>query len=160
MNASIPRFLCAVAMIAVILPTRADANAPAGRYVVTNGGTSNGTVYDTKTKLTWQQTISSITYTWADAKTYCAGVGSSLGGTGWRLPTLKELQSLVDYSRTASPYSNTVIDSTAFPGAPSGLFWSASPLAGSSSRAWGVDFDLGDTVDLVVSVTFYVRCVR
>jgi len=52
MNASIPRFLCAVAMIAVILPTPADAKRPGGRYVVTNGGTSNGTVYDTKTKLT------------------------------------------------------------------------------------------------------------
>jgi hypothetical protein len=160
MNASIPRFLCAVAMIAVILPTSADASAPGGRYVVTNGGTSNGTVYDSKTKLTWQQTISSIFYTWADAKTYCAGVGSSLGGTGWRLPTLKELQSLVDYSQTTPP----MIDSTAFPGALSGassaLFWSASPLAGSSSYAWGVDFDSGYASHYVVSSTGYVRCVR
>ena len=32
----------------------------------------------------------------ADAKTECAN--ANLGGTGWRLPTLKELQSLVDYS--------------------------------------------------------------
>jgi len=35
-----------------------------------------------------------------------------LGGTGWRLPTLKELQSLVDYSQTISPR----IDSTAISG--------------------------------------------
>jgi hypothetical protein len=100
MNASIHRFLGALAIIAVALPTSADASAPAGRYVVTNGGTGNGTVYDTKTKLTWQQTVSSTTYTWADAKTYCAGVGTSLGGTGWRLPTLKELQTIVDYSQS------------------------------------------------------------
>jgi hypothetical protein len=162
MNASIPRFLCAVAMIAVILPTLADANAPGGRYVVTNGGTSSGTVYDTKTKLTWQQTISSISYTWADAKTYCAGVGSSLGGTGWRLPTLKELQSLVDYSHTTYP----MIDSTAFPGGLSAFFpspfyfWSASPLAGSSSGAWYVLFDYGYTGGAEVSFSYYVRCVR
>jgi hypothetical protein len=155
MNASIPRFLCAVAMIAVILPTPADANAPGGRYVVTNGGTSNGTVYDTKTKLTWQQTISSISCTWADAKGYCAGVGSSLGGTGWRLPTLKELQSLVDYSQTTPP----MIDSTAFPGTPF-WFWSASPLAGSSSYAWGVHFGYGDTGVSDVSGPSDVRCVR
>ena len=151
MNASIPRFLCAVAMIAVILPTPADANAPAGRYT-----TSGGTVYDTKTKLTWQQTISSNSYAWADAKTYCAGVGSSLGGTGWRLPTLKELQSLVDYSQTISPR----IDSTAFPGAPSLWAWSASPLAGSSSGAWDVYFGNGQTGFCGVSGTFNVRCVR
>ena len=57
MNASILRFLSAVAIIAVTLPTSADADAPAGQYVVTAGGTGNGTVYDTKSKLTWQQTI-------------------------------------------------------------------------------------------------------
>ena len=156
MNASTPRFLCAIAMIAVILPTPADANAPGGRYVVTNGGTSNGTVYDTKTKLTWQQTISSNSYAWADAKTYCAGVGSRLGGTSWRLPTLKELQSLVDYSQTISPR----IDSTAFPGAPSLWAWSASPLAGSSSGAWGVYFLNGCPYYDDVSYMTYVRCVR
>jgi hypothetical protein len=156
MNASIPSFLCAVAMIAVILPTPADANAPAGRYVVANGGTSNGTVYDTKTKLTWQQTISSISHTWADAKTYCTGVGSSLGGTGWRLPTLKELQSLVDYSQATPP----MIDSTAFPEAPSGLFWSASRLVGPLSNAWGVGFGDGTTYGDGFSNTNYVRCVR
>jgi hypothetical protein len=124
--------------------------------VVTNGGTSNGTVYDTKTKLTWQQAISSIPYTWADARTYCAGVESSLGGTGWRLPTLKELQSLVDYSQTTSP----AIDSTAFPGTPSRDFWSASPLAGSSSDAWYVNFDYGYSNNYDVSNTSLVRCVR
>jgi hypothetical protein len=157
MNASIPRFLCAVAMVAVIPPTPADASAPGGRYVVTNGGTSSGTVYDSKTRLTWQQTTSSIPYTRADAKTYCAGVGSSLGGTGWRLPTLKELQSLVDYSQTTPP----MIDSTTFPGTPSERFWSASPLVGSSSYAWYIDFHYGNTSnDVFVSNTYHVRCVR
>ena len=156
MNASIPRFLCAVAMIAVILPTPADASAPGGRYVVTNGGTSSGTVYDTKTKLTWQQTISSNYYTWADAKTYCAGVGSNLGGTGWRLPTMKELQSLADYAQTTPP----MIDLNAFPGTPSDRFWSASPWAGSSSYAWDVDFGDGTTYSIDVSLTYYARCVR
>jgi len=155
MNASIPRFLCAVAMMAVTLPTPADAGAPAGRYVVTNGGTSSGTVYDTKTKLTWQQILPSTEYTWANAKTYCAGVGASLGGTGWRLPTCKELQTTVDDSRT-----NPAIDPNAFPSTPAGWFWSSSPVAGSSSVAWAVDFGYGDTVSDGVSLTNIVRCVR
>jgi hypothetical protein len=63
---------------------KADANAPAGRYTI-----AEGTVYDTKTMLTWQQTIPTRQYYWADAKTYCgsATVSSALGGSGWRLPT-------------------------------------------------------------------------
>ena len=154
MNARIFRFLAAVAVV-VALTASADASAPAGRYVVTSGGTGNGTVYDTKTKLTWQQTVPSTAYTWANAKTYCAGVGASLGGTGWRLPTLKELQTIVDYSQ-----SNPSIDSTAFPSTPGNVFWSSSPLAGSSSNAWRVDFGYGYTGNVVVSNPRYVRCVR
>ena len=157
MNASVPRFLGAVAIIAVTLPTSADANAPVGQYVVTAGETGNGIVYDTKSKLTWQQTVSSTAYyTWADAKTYCAGVGASLGGTGWRLPTFKELQSLVDYSQSTAP----MIDPNAFPSTPSAVFWSASPVAGSPSSAWSVNFSNGYTYYDAVSVTYNVRCVR
>jgi Protein of unknown function (DUF1566) len=154
MSASIPRFFCVVAVIAVTLPTPAHANAPAGRYVVTNSGTANGTVYDTKTKLTWQQTIASGTYDWAGAKTYCAGL--SLNGIGWRLPTCKELQTIVDDSRT-----NPSIDATAFPSTPADWFWSSSPLAGSSSYAWSVYFSAGHTFyDDVSYNNFLVRCVR
>ena len=156
MNASILRFLSAVAIIAVTLPTAADANAPAGQYVVTADGTGNGTVYDTKSKLTWQQTVSSTTYTWAAAKTYCAGVGTSLAGTGWRLPTLKELQSLVDYSQSAGP----LIDQNAFPSTPSNWFWSASPLAGSPSYALVVAFGNGYAFSSGISFPYGVRCVR
>lgn len=156
MNAYTHRLLGVLAIIAVGLPTSADANAPAGQYVVTAGGTGNGTVYDTKSKLTWQQTASSATYSWAAAKTYCAGVGASLGGTGWRLPTLKELQSLVDYSQSTAP----MIDPNAFPSTPSAVFWSSSPVAGSPSGAWGVSFNNGNTFNGVVSYTYNVRCVR
>jgi Protein of unknown function (DUF1566) len=159
MKTSIPRFLGAVAIIAVALPTSADANAPAGRYVVTAGGTGNGTVQDTKTGLIWQQTVSLASYDWAGAKTYCGStaVSTSLGGTGWRLPTLKELQTIVDYTQATDPK----IDSTAFPSTPSDTFWSSSPAAGAPSHAWLVDFFRGSTDDGGdVSVGNYVRCVR
>jgi hypothetical protein len=159
MNASIHRLLSAVAIIAVTLPTSADANAPAGQYVVTAGGTGNGTVYDTKSKLTWQRTVSSTTYTWDAAKTYCAGVGASLGGTGWRLPTFKELQSLVDYSQSTAP----MIDPNAFPSTPAAWFWSASPVAAavSSDGAWWlIGFNDGHMGYSGVSYAGDVRCVR
>ena len=157
MKASIIRLLGVLALIAVTWPMSVDA-APTGHYVVTAGsGTGNGTVYDTKSKLTWQQTVSSTTYTWADAKTYCAGVGTSLGGTGWRLPTMKELQSLVDYSQATAP----LIDRTAFPSTPSGTFWSSSPVAGSPSLvAWYVYFYDGRAGYYDVPISTNVRCVR
>jgi hypothetical protein len=159
MNDSTLRFLGAIAIVAIVnLPTLADAAAPAGRYVVTAGGTNKGIVYDTKTKLTWQQEVQS-NYTWADAKTtYCPGVGSILGGSGWRLPTLKELYTIIDFSMSDAPR----IDASAFPGMPtdtSAYFWSASPKSGSSNGAWGLDIG-GLVQGFWVDNTAYVRCVR
>jgi hypothetical protein len=114
-----------------------------------------GTVYDAKTKLAWQQTVSSTLYSWADAKTYCAGVGTTLGGEGWRLPTIQELTTLVD-----STQSHPSIDPTAFPSTPSESFWSSSLLAGSPSKASAVHFDSGQTYTFDASLAGYVRCVR
>jgi hypothetical protein len=158
MRVSSVRFVGVIAMMVFALAKLADAAAPTGHYVVTAGsGTGNDTVYDTKSKLTWQRTVSSTTYTWAAAKTYCAGVGTSLGGTGWRLPTLKELYSIVDLSQTTTPY----IDPTAFPSTPSAAYWSSSPVAGSPSNAWGVFFYNGGTgYGFAIPAASNVRCVR
>src|SRR5689334_16839225 len=83
------------------------ANAPAGRYTI-----ANGTVYDTKTRLTWQQGAAPSTYTWTDASPYCGAL--NLGGMGWRLPSVRELQTIVDETLHAP-----AIDATAFSGTPS-----------------------------------------
>jgi hypothetical protein len=149
MNTS-SRFCGAVAVFAFVLTASAEASAPAGRYVV-----AGGTVTDIKTKLVWQQTAPSATYTWANAKAYCQNVGGSLGGTGWRLPTIKELQTIVDESRP-----NPSIDPTAFPVAPAAFFWSSSPVPGSPSLAWDVDFVLGYAASVAMTNAFDVRCVR
>jgi formylglycine-generating enzyme required for sulfatase activity len=145
------RTIGAVGLVAVAFLAPARANAPAGRYTITGG-----TVFDAKTKLTWQQTAPAESYTWADAKTYCQTVGASLGGTGWRLPTIKELVTIVDYSQTGSPR----IDPTAFPGTPAGGFWSSSPVAGSPSAAWYVSFIIGNVDNFGVGDMANVRCVR
>jgi hypothetical protein len=144
------RSIVAVVLVAVVLIPPVQASAPAGRYTSTGG-----TVFDTKTKLTWQQTAPAGTYTWANAKTYCQAVGASLGGTGWRLPTVKELVTVVDYSQTGSPK----IDA-AFLGTTASYYWSSSPVAGSPSAAWGVLFNGGVVLNGVVGVMLSVRCVR
>jgi hypothetical protein len=158
MRASIIHFIEFTAIDVVAYPRSVDANAPAGHYVVTAGnGNGSGTVYDTKSKLTWQQTVSTATYTWNAATTYCSGAGASLGGTGWRLPTIKELQSVVDLSQAAYPF----IDPSAFPSTPSATFWSATLIRGPvPSYAWVVSFDRGFTKLDSVSSTNNVRCVR
>jgi hypothetical protein len=146
--------LLGILVLAVGSTSPAYGNAPSGRYTV-----SNGTVYDTKTKLTWQQSISATQYSWADAKTYCTGVGSSLGGIGWHLPTVKDLLTIVDRSQ-----SNPAIDSVAFPSTPASRFWSMTSLASGSGYAWYVNFADGYAGSWNPSANplplYYVRCVR
>jgi len=155
---SIPCLVGIFAAVVAGLPQAASANAPSGHYVVTAGsGTNNGTVYDTKSKLTWQQTATSSQLGWADAKTHCAGVGASLGGTGWRLPTMKELLSLVDYSQSIGP----MIDLNAFPSTIGNGFWSSSPYLLVSSSWNLVHFGSGSTLwTSATSGLGFVRCVR
>jgi hypothetical protein len=143
------RFLSASTLVAMALLAPAQASAPAGRYMVTNG-----TVYDTKTKLTWQQTISTSTFSWSAADNYCFGLTSALPGTGWRLPTIKEIQTLVDYTVKNGPY----IDQGAFPAPYGSSYWSATPLP-NSSNAWLLTSD-GTTATDVVPQVYNVRCVR
>jgi hypothetical protein len=128
----------------------AGANAPTGRYVVN----SDGSVYDTKTKLTWQQPLSSASYTLAEAQTYCASV--RLNDAPARVPTIKELLTLVDLSQTSGAF----IDSEFFAGTPNVQFWSSTPVAGVSGNAWYVPFWGGTTDNGPVSEQNAVRCVR
>ena len=113
----------------------------------------DGTVTDNITGLMWQQAVAAGTFTWAQAKAYCPTL-TLVGHSDWRLPTRIELVSLVDLAR-----SSPAINTTYFPSTPSDYFWSSSPLAGSSSLAWYVNFDSGfaDYPDVPAG---YVRCVR
>jgi hypothetical protein len=93
---------------------------PTVRFAVLDGGL----VRDTLTELVWQQQGSSTMMTWADAQSYCSSLVS--GGSGFRLPTLRELNSLVDLTLTSEP----AIDNTAFPNAGPRAYWTSSPYNG------------------------------
>jgi Protein of unknown function (DUF1566) len=145
------RFLVLAALIAIGLAApAARATAPSGRYTITGG-----TVYDTKTKLTWEQAAPSTTYTQASASNYCSLL--NLNGTGWRLPTMMELMTLLDYS---VGFPGTTIDGAAFPSTPAGLFWTSTPLGTSTTTFWCVDFSQGGPTSDSASNSDYVRCVR
>jgi uncharacterized repeat protein (TIGR01451 family) len=120
---------------------------------VNNG---NGTVTDNSTGLTWQRGEPGV-MTWGSALTYCEGL--SLGGqTNWRLPNIRELVSLADFTRYYP-----AINTSFFPKASSDYYWSSTTEAGpTGGNVWGANFDLGliDT-DLDSSDELYnVRCVR
>jgi len=59
---------------------------------------------------------------WESALTSCAVTLNGLvyaGYSDWRLPTVRELLSIVDYGAPAAPY----IDSSAFPGIVATHYW-------------------------------------
>lgn len=153
MKVALRLFATALVVAHSAMATLASAAAPAGRYSI-----ANGTVFDTKTKLTWQQVAAQDLVSWSDAKTYCAGLGTSLGGTGWRVPTIKELQTIVDFSRAAP-----AIDSDAFPSTLSRGYWASSTgivAAGGVTTQYRVDFSYGYASTVRTTETNLVRCVR
>jgi hypothetical protein len=110
-------------------------------------------VLDTRTNLTWQRPASSL-LTHPDALTYCAGL--NLTGAGWRLPTVKELMTIVDYT-AGSP----IVDATAFPSTPTdNQYWSSTANSAPSGQFWTIWFNLGSTDHAAPTETRYVRCVR
>jgi hypothetical protein len=113
----------------------------------------DGSVVDMKSKLVWQRDAEAGAHTWAEAKTYCETLTVAAGG--FRLPSMKELQTLIDES-AADP----AIDAAAFPGAPGESFWTGSPLAGSMAEAWFVNFYNGVAYTSLVDHTYRARCVR
>jgi hypothetical protein len=149
---------CTSVAVRCVRATR--ANAPACRYTYP----AAGTVLDTSTKLTWQRTAPATPMAATDALAYCSTL--RLAGTGWRLPTVKELLTLVDYEDATAPLTGAMIDRVAFPGTPASFFWSSTPrplnVAGAGSGMFPVAFDYGETTGGPASTTDgnYVRCVR
>lgn len=120
---------------------------------------ADGTILDNSTGLTWQKGTTT-TYTWANALAYCNNNTAGLPGSGWRLPQIKELFSLIDFS-VFSNYT-PCINTTYFPGTSFLMYWSATtyPVTGSQNLALGLYMGGGysDLTDKTTSQ--YVRCVR
>lgn len=125
----------------------------------------DGTVTDTCTGLQWQQNTADVNVdgqsteqdlvTWCKALAYCKNL-SFAGHDDWRLPNVRELQSLVDYGRFA-PLIDPVL------GALSSFYWSSTNIVGSPGFVWGVGFDIGGVVNAgggVSGNSYHVRAVR
>ena len=122
---TVPRVLAAgVALLSWWAPVRAEA--PSNRYEI-----NDDTVYDTRTELTWRRTaipdVSSATV-------------DQICVNGWRAPTIKELQSLVDAR------SGIAFDPIAFPNSVEGFYLSSTPVVGTPNGRWTVYANVGMTI--------------
>lgn len=101
----------------------------------------NATLTDNATGLTWQQADSGSGMDWQAALNYCEALNLA-GSSDWRLPNAKELQSIVDYSRSPATTNSPAIDpifnvtaitdeagQTDYP-----FYWSSTTHADSSGR--------------------------
>ncbi len=69
----------------------------------------NGTIVDQAAGLTWMQVDSGAGMKWQDSLAYCQNL-SYAGFDDWRLPNAKELQSIVDYSRSPATTNSAAIN--------------------------------------------------
>lgn len=174
----------AVLAIRTLMPAlRSLGELMADRYLDNH----DGTITDVETNLQWlrfslgQEWKNSDCvgeakkYTWQkalDAAEKLNRQGGYAGHCDWRVPTKKELQTLI-YSSIGLPktwnktgnscqgdYERLTIFQPAFPNTPVFCFWSSSAYAYFGAEAWIVDFSDGSVVAYNKSGGFRVRLVR
>ena len=112
----------------------------------------NGIVRDNVTGLEWQQATAPGEKTWQNALAYCEALGLA-GYTDWRLPTIQELSSLVDGSRT-NPAIDPIFSAVGH------AHWSSTTVASYTDDAWRLNFLYGNVYDNNKTDDAYVRAVR
>ena len=123
---------------------------------ITNHFTDNGdgTITDNLTQLVWQNILNPNVVTWEQALIYAEGL--TIGTTSdWRLPNIKELQSINNELATNPsvflPYfSNVGIHN----------YWSSTTLPNQTLSAWYWNTQFGITTYDVKTNSNYVLCVR
>lgn len=122
-------------------------------YAVGPYNTGSNTVVDKGTGLEWQKSDNAALYSWEEALGYCENLSLD-AKIDWRLPNIRELKSLLDYSRYYP-----AVDS-AIP-CRSSTYWSSTTVANDTHlSAWSIFFGNGDDIWKLKSDSFHVRCVR
>jgi hypothetical protein len=147
------RNLLFASLVLCAAPVLADAPASQYAFFVKE----DETIKDTKTLLEWER------FSLREKKNF--GAAASTCPTGFRLPTVKELLTLVDEDphrvyEFGMVVSKT-IDQAAFGSytAEDAPYWSGTPT-GTVGERWGVSFKDGTMVRLPEAQMFYARCVK
>lgn len=116
---------------------------------------ADGTVTDSGSGLVWQLVVTPSMLDQASAATDCATLSLGAFASGWRLPTIAELSTLIDDTHS-SPAMDPVFGTTA----PNGTYWSASASNVNVSSGWGISFVQGLYVTMVPTSPSFHRCVH
>jgi hypothetical protein len=140
--------LAAVAIVGGV----GHANAPPGQYATFDR--TDTCISDLWTKLTWQRQPAASP----------VAFGAVACPTGWRLPSVNELETLVDESPHEELENGQLlpkaIDANAFPSTPVTYpYWTSSVIPGGGQTAWVVNFQDGSTLSAPMSEPQQVRCV-
>jgi hypothetical protein len=115
---------------------------------------NDGTITDNATQLMWSQSDAEIGMDWEDALEY-AQQSELAGYSDWRLPTPKELQTLVEYGKEASPAIDTdyftlhIDDSYVWTSTTSGDFPQMAVYI-AFGHGWGLEVKEGDNSTVTV----------
>jgi len=113
-------------------------------------------VKDPKTNLMWEDTphVKEAKIRQPRANIYCGEL--KLGGfEDWRLPTIHELLSIIDYTRISPALLKefSYVEDESF-------YWSQTHVADEDDAFWGVNFKRGESSKASEYYDRYVRCVR
>jgi hypothetical protein len=135
-----------------------DGNVLLNSMSFTDNG--DGTLTDDVTALLWQKTADNTSRTWDDAVVYCDSLNSmNFGGhdSGWRLPALVELDSIMDLSVDTGTGAAAI--NPAFEGTAAAGYWTSTGDPDNSANAWIMDFGTTEDNTVAKSGTSYTRCV-
>lgn len=113
-------------------------------------------VRDSSTGLLWQDTfdVKDLEMTYEEAQEYCHNL-KILDQSGWRVPKLNELESIVDRNR----YKPAILKG--FDYEAKEVYWSSTPAASDPEKdLWVIDFTDGKTNIKGRHYDRYVRCVK
>jgi len=126
-------------------------SVPIVNHFTDNG---NGTITDILTNLVWQKVPYKDSLTWEDALKY-ADTLTLAGVSKWRLPNIKELQSINDEG-LINPSVNTIF----FTNIGVKKYWTSTTLPNQTTKAWYMETQYGVTTYDNKTSKLSVFCVR
>jgi hypothetical protein len=138
--------------VAALLPAWAATLPAAQRFQLVLGGAA---VLDRETGLVWDRSPNTTLWTWRNAQLRNNRIVGKR--SGYRLPTLQELASLVDPTQFNPP---TLPPGHPFSNVQSGGYWSATTDSAVASDAWRVFFDNATVGQIAKTGGVFVWCVR
>lgn len=125
------------------------------RFMISANGAE---VTDNHTSLTWRRCVEGMTWSGSACTgsplslTHSGAFARAKTQSGWRLPNVKELASIVDdavYESNGGNADVAMIDPAAFPNTPQTRYWASTPQVGFPALAWLVSFYNGLVSDYI-----------